>query len=109
MEDVSRLQPVFSASMWLRRPLNAPPRLGRCSCRVANYVSSRNGRTTLSGLGDLVRGLGGGSFDTIGVKGKGQCKRARLTNHRETIDLEAVCGGKLTMSREVCLGGGRHS
>lgn len=60
-----------------------------------------NGRTTLSGLCDLVRGLGGGAFDTVGDKSKGQRKRGRLTNHRETIDLEAVCGGKLAMSREV--------
>lgn len=70
------------------------------SCRVAQHVQANSGRTTLSALGDLVRGLGGGSFDTVVARGKKR-QRAKLANVKETIDLDEVCGGKLAMSREV--------
>lgn len=52
-------------------------------------VFRAEGRVTLAGLGDLMRGLGGGSFSSANGKSKA------------TVDLAAVAGGKVTMNKEV--------
>jgi ATP-dependent DNA helicase Q1 len=65
------------------------------SLKVVMEVSRSIGRVTLSGLADLVRGLGGGTFALVG-KGQSAADRGRM-------DLEAVCGGKVTLNKEVRL------
>jgi len=63
------------------------------SLKVMMEVSRSSGRVTLSGLADLVRGLGGGTFPLVG-KGQSVADRGR-------IDLQAVCEGKVTLNKEV--------
>jgi len=65
------------------------------SLKVMMEVSRRVGRVTLSGLADLVRGLGGGTFTLVGT--------VQSAADRGRIDLEAVCGGKVTLNKEVGL------
>lgn len=69
------------------------------SLKVAEVVSKGGGRVTLSGLADLARGLGGGIFTGVSQSDK----RSSTTETGGVIDLDAVCGGKLVLSKEVRL------
>lgn len=64
--------------------------------KVAEAVSRAGGRVTLSGLADVVRGLAGGTFPVV------QPSKAQSSETRGAVDLEALCGGKLILSKEVC-------
>jgi hypothetical protein len=59
-------------------------------------VNRQRGRVTLIGLADLVRGLGGGLFATAG-----EHRQTQSVGERGRVDLESVCDGKVTLSREV--------
>lgn len=63
--------------------------------KVAEAVSRAGGRVTLSGLADVVRGLAGGTFPVV------QPSKAQSSETRGAVDLEALCGGKLILSKEV--------
>jgi ATP-dependent DNA helicase Q1 len=65
--------------------------------KVAEAVSRAGGRVTLSGLADVVRGLAGGTFPVV------QPSKAQSSETRGAVDLEALCGGKLILSKEVRL------
>ena len=61
-------------------------------CKIVAAMAQQSGKVTLPAAGDLVRGLGKGAFQTEGkgaAKGKG------------SVDLDAICGGKVTLSKEV--------
>lgn len=61
--------------------------------RILAVAEQQNGTLTLMQAADLVRGLGGGSFSTQGKKGKG----------KGSVNVGEQAGGKVTLSREVCL------
>ena len=65
--------------------------------KVSEAVSKTGGRVTLSGLADLVRGLGGGAFAVISQSNK----KGSSSETRGSIDLDTICGGKLALSKEV--------
>lgn len=66
--------------------------------KVALVIGEEGGRTTLGMLADLVRGAGGGAFEGgSGGKRKGKAKE------KKPLDLDAICGGKVDMSKEVRL------
>ncbi|KAL7344284.1 P-loop containing nucleoside triphosphate hydrolase protein [Rhodotorula toruloides] len=58
--------------------------------RIISSATSQRGTLTLPQAADLVRGLGGGSFSTQEVKGKGKGK----------VDVQAVAGEKVTLSKD---------
>lgn len=68
--------------------------------KIAEAVQHHKGRLTLSMMSDLVRGAGGGAFETTsgagGKKGKARAKE------KADIDLDAVAGGKVDLSKDVC-------
>jgi ATP-dependent DNA helicase Q1 len=63
------------------------------SLKVIMEVSRNSGRLTLSGLADLVRGLGGGAFTVV--------ENGQAVGNRGRLDLEVLCQGKVTLSKEV--------
>lgn len=66
--------------------------------KVALSIESEGGHVTVGMLADLVRGAGGGSFSVStggGRKGKYQLKE------KVGLDLDAVAGGKVTLSKDV--------
>jgi ATP-dependent DNA helicase Q1 len=58
--------------------------------KVSEAVHNSNGRLTISMLAEMVRGTGSGT-----VKGKGR------ESEKITVDLEAIAGGKINLSRDV--------
>ena len=61
-------------------------------CKIIAAMAQQSGKVTLPAAGDLVRGLGKGAFQTEGkgaAKGKG------------SVDLDAICGGKVTLNKDV--------
>ena len=68
-------------------------------CKVSQWVKSQDGRLTVSNLGDLVRGLGGGAFAVVqgGSKGK---KRKKATG-QDYINLDDLCDGKSDLGKDV--------
>ncbi|KAG9032506.1 hypothetical protein FRB95_001413 [Tulasnella sp. JGI-2019a] len=67
-------------------------------CKVAEQVSREGGRLTVAALGDLARGNGGASFGIV-AGGKGRRSRGK-TDEKASLDLDAVCGGKVTLSKD---------
>ena len=59
--------------------------------RVAEEVRRAGGRITMPALADLARGLNGGQFKTANDKGQTM----------GTVDLGALIGGKVALTREV--------
>lgn len=58
----------------------------------------QDGRITVSALGDLVRGLGGGTFSIVETGKKGKRKQSA---EKATIDLDRICGGKSELGKDV--------
>lgn len=50
----------------------------------------------MSGLADLARGNGGGSFGVTAGK-----KRKKSTDDKASLDLDALCGGKVALNKDV--------
>lgn len=63
--------------------------------RIVEAIATEGGRATLGMLADLARGAGGGAFGVGGRNGKGKSKE------KVGLDLEAICRGKVDMSRDV--------
>ena len=63
--------------------------------RIVEAIAAEGGRVTLGMLADLARGAGGGAFGVGSRNGKGKSKE------KVGLDLEAICGGKVDMSRDV--------
>lgn len=66
--------------------------------KIADAVQRHGGRLTLNGLGDLVRGSGGGAFD---VAGGGRGAKGKV-KEKVAIDLDDIAGGKVCLSKDVC-------
>lgn len=104
LEDVSRRLPLFSSffpslSLILAHFYSSPPSFPLLlSCKVSQFVHNQDGRITVPALGDLVRGLGGGSFSIVETGKKGKRKQS---SEKSTIDLDAVCGGKSELGKDV--------
>ncbi|KAG9048491.1 hypothetical protein FS837_012747 [Tulasnella sp. UAMH 9824] len=66
-------------------------------CKILDEVHQSQGRLTIASLAALARGNGSGTFDTHeGGKGK-----RRKSKGEATIDLQTLCGGKITtLSRD---------
>ncbi|KAG2152610.1 P-loop containing nucleoside triphosphate hydrolase protein [Suillus bovinus] len=62
--------------------------------KILEAVEGSGGRLTISGLSDLARGLGGGSFET-GGSGK-----RRNAKEKIQIDYDSVAGGKVRLSKD---------
>ena len=78
-------------------------------CKILEATDRRNGKITLSGVADLARGLGKGSFSKDQRLPNGKTEKVK-----ETLDLEQICDGKITLNNEVwlavlALGRGRYS
>ena len=58
-------------------------------CKIIKAMEGQAGKVTMQQASDLVRGLGKGAFQT---KEKGM---------KGAIDLQQVCGGKVTLSKDV--------
>lgn len=71
-------------------------------CKVSQWVQAQAGRLTVSALGDLVRGLGGGAFSVV-QKGKGKSKKRKQSGEKDHIDLDDLCGGKSDLNKDVSL------
>nr|XP_031858167.1 uncharacterized protein CI109_006409 [Kwoniella shandongensis]KAA5525239.1 hypothetical protein CI109_006409 [Kwoniella shandongensis] len=67
--------------------------------KIAQIVQSEGGRVTLANLGDLVRGLGGGTFGVVGGGEEGRRKKRKLTGEKGQLSLDEV-GGKVTMGKD---------
>lgn len=67
--------------------------------KVADAVQHAGGQLTLTMLADLARGNGGGSYGVGGGgrKGKGKARE----KEKADMDLEAVCGGKVNLKKDV--------
>lgn len=63
--------------------------------KILEAVEGGGGRLTISGLSDLARGLGGGSFET-GGGGK-----RRNAKEKIQIDYDSVAGGRVGLSKDV--------
>ncbi|KAG8799909.1 hypothetical protein FRC16_004113 [Serendipita sp. 398] len=63
--------------------------------QIVRTIKDEGGKATLSMLSDLVRGAGGGSFESSnGGKGKGKQKE------KVPLDVDAICGGKVEMHKD---------
>ncbi|KAH7925066.1 ATP-dependent DNA helicase [Leucogyrophana mollusca] len=103
----------LSVASWTTDEANAMDRCGHCdNCtrppetvnykdvtieawqilKILSAVEDQGGRLTVSGVSDLARGLGGGSFDTGG-------KRKKIRG-KVQLDYAAVAGGKVMLSKE---------
>lgn len=73
--------------------------------KVSERVSRDGGRLTVGMLSDLVRGAGGGGFVADpGAKRKGKGKgKATESKEKTSLDLDEIAGGKVALSKEVCL------
>ena len=67
--------------------------------KVLAKVQEEGGRLTLGTLADLVRGLGGGSFAMTDTSGRGT--KRKMTGEKRSVDLDAIAGGKVNLSKEV--------
>ncbi len=65
--------------------------------RVAAEVEAQGGRVTVSGLADLVRGLGGGQFPVVAQSGK---SRGKVSAEKGVVNLQEMCEGKVLLSKE---------
>jgi ATP-dependent DNA helicase Q1 len=63
-------------------------------CKIFKAVEEQRGRVTLPQAADLVRGLGKGQFS---LEGSGMGKGS--------VDLQELCGGKVELSKDVCVDG----
>ncbi|KAG8983933.1 hypothetical protein FRB90_005641 [Tulasnella sp. 427] len=61
-------------------------------CRIIDEVHRSRGRLTIASLAALARGNGGGNFD-VHEGGKGKRRKSKA---EATIDLHALCDGKIT-------------
>ncbi|KAF9235619.1 P-loop containing nucleoside triphosphate hydrolase protein [Melanogaster broomeanus] len=103
----------LSMASWTTEESNAMDRCGHCdNCtrapetiehkdvtieawqilKILEAVDAQGGRQTVAGMGDLARGLGGGSFETGGKRKK--------TKERVQLDYDAVAGGKVGLSKD---------
>ncbi|EJD54785.1 ATP-dependent DNA helicase [Auricularia subglabra TFB-10046 SS5] len=62
--------------------------------RVLSHIATHKGRVTIAILADLVRGVGGGAFSAGGKKGK------KSQQDKLDLDLDEVCGGKISLSKD---------
>ncbi|KAF7310790.1 ATP-dependent DNA helicase [Mycena chlorophos] len=62
--------------------------------RVVDAVKATGGQLTLAMLADLARGAGGGNYDVGG---------GRRGKEKMDLNLQAVCGGKVALKKEVWL------
>lgn len=69
-------------------------------CKVAEQVAQEGGRLTVAALGDLARGNGRASFGLVSG-GKGRRGKVKKTDEKVSLDLDALCGGKVTLSKDV--------
>ncbi|EGO29247.1 hypothetical protein SERLADRAFT_445074 [Serpula lacrymans var. lacrymans S7.9] len=60
--------------------------------KIVEAVGRQGKRLTMSGLGDLSRGLGGGTFETGG--------RRQKAKERFTLDYNEISGGKVGLSKD---------
>lgn len=65
-------------------------------CKIVEATDRRHGKVTLSGVVDLARGLGKGAFTRDQALPNGRTEKAK-----EYLDLEQVCGGKVTLNNDV--------
>jgi ATP-dependent DNA helicase Q1 len=65
--------------------------------RVCEAVCEQGGRVTVSGLAELVRGLGGGTFPVVGVRAKG---KGKASAEKGSVDVKELNGGKVALSKE---------
>lgn len=63
--------------------------------KVLDEVQQQGGRVTVPALADLVRGLGGGAFPVVGEG------RKRKVAGKSSLDLTAIAGGKVSLSKDV--------
>ncbi|CAE7231975.1 unnamed protein product [Rhizoctonia solani] len=66
--------------------------------RTAQTIDNEGGRVTIGMLADLVRGVGGKSFQVPLGGGKG--KRRKSQGEKVALDLEGVAGGKASLSKD---------
>ncbi|KAF8713392.1 ATP-dependent DNA helicase, partial [Rhizoctonia solani] len=69
--------------------------------RVAQTIDSEGGRVTIGMLADLVRGVGGKSFQVPAGGGKG--RRRKSQGEKVGLDLDGIAGGKISLSKDVCI------
>lgn len=63
--------------------------------KVAENIEQSGGRATLSMLGDLVRGAGGGAFVAGGTSKRNKGKE------KVGLDLDFIANGKVLLSKDV--------
>lgn len=71
--------------------------------KVMEEVYDEGGRITLAGLADLVRGLGGGQYTVVDstVKKRAKDRKGAKAKQSGFVDLDATCGGKVVLSKDV--------
>ncbi|KAL4073701.1 ATP-dependent DNA helicase [Scleroderma citrinum] len=103
----------LSMAAWTTEESNAADRCGHCdNCtrppetvehsdvtleawqilKILDNVDTQGGRQTIAGLGDLARGMGGGTFESNGKR--------RRTKEKLQLDYDAVAGGKVGLSKD---------
>lgn len=104
----------LSMAAWTTEESNATDRCGHCdNCtrppetvehsdttleawrilKILENVDANGGRQTIAGLGDLARGLGGGTFEANGKR--------RKTKEKVQLDYDAIASGKVGLSKDV--------
>lgn len=76
--------------------------------KVMEEVYDEGGRITLAGLADLVRGLGGGQNTVVDstVKKRAKDRKGAKAKQSGFVDLDATCGGKVVLSKDVSTSSG---
>ncbi|ELU38197.1 ATP-dependent DNA helicase [Rhizoctonia solani AG-1 IA] len=69
--------------------------------RVAQTIDGEGGRVTIGMLADLVRGVGGKSFQVPAGGGKGRKRKSQ--GEKVGLDLDGIAGGKISLSKDVCI------
>lgn len=103
----------LSMAAWTTEESNATDRCGHCdNCtrppetvehsdttleawrilKILENVDANGGRQTIAGLGDLARGLGGGTFEANGKR--------RKTREKVQLDYDAIASGKVGLSKD---------
>ncbi|KAK8846868.1 hypothetical protein IAR55_005958 [Kwoniella newhampshirensis] len=67
--------------------------------KIAQIVQSEGGRVTLANLGDLVRGLGGGTFGVVGGGDESRKKKRKLSGEKGQLSMDEV-GGKVILGKD---------